>query len=239
MTVELLLANLAVCLASFVQASVGIGFAMIAVPLLALIDLGYVPGPSITVMMVLSIAMLVAARQDVDRGGLSALLPGLAIGTVAGALLLGALSDAAFQFIFGGIVLAAVAAVASGYVPRRTPTSYGIGGATAGLMGTISGMHGPPLAILYAKAPPPVARATIALIFVIGSALSLVSLALAGHFGLAEAYTAMTLMPGLIAGFALAGPGRALMTEKLARTLMLSLAAASALILIAKAASSG
>ena len=233
-TGELLLANLIVCFAGFVQASAGIGFAMIAVPLLVLVDLGYAPGPSLFAMLFLSIAMAASGRRDIDRQGLSSLLPGLCVGTVAGALLLGALSPAWFGLVFGAIVLAAIILGQIVAAPPRSRTSYGAGGFAAGLMGTISGIHGPPLAVLYQRADPARARATIALIFVIASVLSLVSLSLEGIFGRAQLLTGLSLLPGLAVGYFLAQRSRAHISDALARGVMLTIAGASAVILIAK-----
>ncbi len=231
---ELVLANLVVCFAGFVQASAGIGYAMIAVPLLVLIDLGYAPGPSLFAMMFLSIAMAAAERRDIDRQGLAALLPGLCLGTVAGALLLGALDPAWFGPLFGGIVLAAIAIGQLAAAPPRSSASFGAGGFVAGLMGTMSGIHGPPLAVLYQRADHARARATIALIFVIASALSLVSLALEGLFGRAQLVAGLSLLPGLALGYLLAQRSRAHISDALARAMMLIIAGASAVILIAK-----
>ncbi len=233
-TAELVLVNLIVCFAAFVQASAGIGFAMIAVPLLVLVDLAYAPGPSLFAMMFLSIAMAAVDRQHIDRRGLSSLLPGLCLGTVAGALLLGALSPAWFGLVFGSIVLAAIVIGLFVTAPPSSRASYGAGGFVAGLMGTISGIHGPPLAVLYQRADHAKARATIALIFVIASALSLISLYLEGIFRGPQLITGLSLLPGLALGYLLAQRSRAHISETLARNLMLAIAGASAVILIAK-----
>ena len=232
--VQLALANLVVCVAGFLQASAGIGYAMIAVPLLVLIDIAYAPGPSLFAMLFLSLTMALAGRADIDRQGLASLLPGLCLGTVAGALLLGALSPAWFRLVFGIIILTALAIGLFVKAPPRSPASYGAGGFTAGLMGTISGIHGPPLAVLYQRADPARARATIALIFVIASVLSLVSLHLEGLFGQPQVVMGLSLLPGLALGYLLARRGRAHISDALASALMLAVAGVSAIVLIAK-----
>ena len=114
---DLILANLFVGLAAFIQAAVGIGFAMIAVPLLALIDLAYVPTSSLLVMLVLSVYMLVSGWADIDRAGLSTLLPGLLIGTLIAAALLPLLDGQWFGVVFGFIVLFGVALSFLGNLP--------------------------------------------------------------------------------------------------------------------------
>lgn len=234
MTIELLVANIVVGFAGFVQTTTGVGFAMIAVPILVLIDLSYAPGPSLFVMAFLAIAMVVGAWRDVDGKGFSALFPGLAVGTLVGSQLLGLLSASAFGLVFGSIVLAGLALGRIGFAPRRTPVVNASGGFVSGLMGTISGIHGPPLAVLYQRAEPAKARATIAFVFVFASVLSLISLHLNGYFGREEALAGLALLPGLVAGFAIAMSGRRFIPDRVARSAMLAIAAFSAVTLIVK-----
>ena len=66
---SLLVANLIVTAAAFLQASVGVGFAMIAVPLLLLLEPQLVPVPILTAMTVLAAAMLLRERSAFDRDG--------------------------------------------------------------------------------------------------------------------------------------------------------------------------
>ena len=201
---DLALANAVVALAAFVQAAAGIGFAMIAVPLLALVDLSYVPGPSLFAMLGLSLIMTGRGWHDIERLGLAALLPGLAVGTVIGVHLFGMLPPSAMGAIFGSIVLIALALGQAGLVPRRTTPSLAMSGAIAGLMGTVAGIHGPALAVVYQDVAPRTARATIALIFVIAICLSLVSLHLGTLFSQAELLMGFALWPGVLTGYILA-----------------------------------
>jgi len=234
MTIEILIANVIVGFAGFVQTTTGIGFAMIAVPMLVLIDLSYAPGPSLFVMLFLSIAMVAGAWMDVDRQGFATLLPGLLIGTVAGSLVLSMLSATAFGLVFGFIILGALALGRIGFAPRQSPVVNASGGFVSGLMGTVSGIHGPPLAVVYQRAEPATTRATIAFVLVIASVLSLITLNSTGFFGREEALSGLSLVPGLAVGFALAVSGRRFIANSVARNAMLAIAAISAITLIAK-----
>lgn len=234
MAFELLVANVIVGFAGFVQTTTGVGFAMVAVPMLVLVDLSYAPGPSLFVMLFLSIAMVAGSWSDVDRQGFATLFPGLFLGTIAGSRLLGMLSASAFGLVFGFIVLAALVLGRMGFAPRQSPVVNASGGFVSGLMGTISGIHGPPLAVLYQRADPARARATIAFVFVIASVLSLVSLNSAGYFGRDEALAGLALVPGLVVGFVLASTGRRFISDSVARNAMLWIAAISAITLIGK-----
>lgn len=71
----MIVANLIVAVAAFLQASVGVGFAMIAVPLLLILDPELVPVPVLSAMTVLAAAMLIRERDAFDRKGVMALLP--------------------------------------------------------------------------------------------------------------------------------------------------------------------
>jgi uncharacterized membrane protein YfcA len=234
MTVEFVVANVIVGFAAFVQTTSGIGFAMVAVPMLVLIDLSYAPGPALFAMLFLSVAMVAGAWQDVDRQGFSSLFPGLLVGTIVGSQLLGLLSAAAFGVVFGVIVLASLALGQMGFAPQRTPVVNATGGAVSGLMGTISGIHGPPLAILYQRGEMATGRATMAFVFVFASILSLVSLNLNGFFGRDEVLAGLGLVPGIAVGFVVAISGRRFISDGAAHTAMLAIAAISAVILIAR-----
>ena len=232
MTIELLVANVIVGFAGFVQTTTGIGFAMIAVPMLVLIDLSYAPGPALLAMLFLSVAMVAGSWRDVDRQGFPALFPGLLVGTVVGAQLLGLLSATTFGVAFGLIVLGSLAVGQMGFAPQRTPMANITGGFLSGLMGTISGIHGPPLVVLYQRAEMATARATISFVFVFASILSLVSLHLNGYFGQEEALAGLSLVPGIVIGFGVALSGRRFISDSAARSAMLVIAATSSVILI-------
>lgn len=237
MTFELLIANVIVSFGGFVQTTTGIGFAMIAVPMLVLIDLTYAPGPALFAMLFLSVAMVMGSWQDVDRQGFSTLFPGLLVGTVVGAQLLGLLSATAFGLVFGFIVLGSLALGQIGFTPERTPVTNATGGFVSGLMGTISGIHGPPLAVLYQRAEIATARATIAFVFVFASIFSLILLHLNGYFGREEALAGLALLPGIAVGFGVAVSGRRFMSDVAARNAMLIIAAVSAVTLIVRSLS--
>ena len=232
MTPELLVANLIVCLAGFVQTTTGVGFAMIAVPMLLLVDLKYAPGPALFAMLFLAIAMSIGAWNDVDREAFPFLFPGLAVGTIVGSVLVGMLSEQNFGLVFGLIVLGGIALGLMGCAPEQTPRVDAASGVVSGAMGTMSGIHGPPLAVLYQRAEPTTARATIAFVFVVASSLSLISLSAAGLFGRQEVVAGLSLLPGLAVGFLLARSGRQFISDGAARYGMLGIAAVSAIVLI-------
>jgi uncharacterized membrane protein YfcA len=224
-----LLASVVVAIAAFVQASVGVGFAMIAVPLLLLLDPSLVPVPMLSAMLVLSTIMLLHERHHVDRASLGVLLPGLAVGTLIGATLAPFLPVNS-AFVFGGLILAAVAWSVFGPPIVMTPANSRVAGVVAGAMGTVSGLHGPALAIAYQRHAPERARAIIAGVFVLAAALSVVALLVSGVADGGDLTRGAVLVPGTMAGFVTAtlvpSPPPGVM-----RAGMLSVATASALLL--------
>lgn len=230
----LALANAIVLLAAFVQAGTGIGFAMIAVPLLALVDLALVPGPALAAMVVLSALMARRGRGDIEVRDFRALLPGLVAGSVLGAVVLRLLPAEHLGTTVGAVILVAVAVTASGVHARITPVNLLAGGTAAGLMGTIAAIHGPPLAILYAGAPLARARAMIAVTFVIAALLSLGFLAAAGRFDWNGLLNGLALLPGVLAGFAIAQRAIGRIPARWLRAAMLALAGASGALLVGR-----
>lgn len=230
----LVLANLVTFLAAFVQTATGLVFAMVAVPLLAIIHLDFVPGPTLFASVFLATSMLVGGRSAIVGTETVAMLPALAVGTVVGAIVLAVAPTQALGPLFALAILAAVAVTVLVRPFDLTPLSLRYGGFAAGLMGTVSGIHGPPLAVLYQKESVEKTRATMALVFLIGYVISLIALAAAGHFDLRRGALGLQLLPGLFLGFAAARKARGLLPVGVVRASMLAVASISAIVLLAK-----
>lgn len=231
-TFSYILANLAVFIAALVQASAGIGFAMIAVPLLLLIDFAFVPAPVLIVLCTLALLMTWQEFDQIDWQGMPALLPGMATGTLLAALLFDHIDPSFSGILFGSILLLALMMVSLARPLPRRPFLMAISGMVSGMMGTISGIHGPALAILYQGVAPARARATIAMIFVISSATALGFLTYKGFAGLRQWQIGFGLMPGLFLGLLAAFPIRGRLPKSWLRRMMLGLVGTSAVLLI-------
>lgn len=228
----IVLANCAVFLGSLVQTTTGMGFAMVAAPLLALISLDLVPGPMLLVNLILSALMLSSDRSNINRRELTILMPMIGIGTVVGGLVLASLSPEHFGLLFGLMIFAAV--VASMFVNNiaLSATTLTAGGLIAGLMGTTSGIPGPPLAVLYQHEDLQKTRPTLAVVFTFAYIASLAAVTFADKFNLGLALDGLKLLPGLILGYLLAKKYRGLIAPNTGRMLMLSIAAVSSIMLI-------
>jgi uncharacterized membrane protein YfcA len=191
--------------AAFVQAGLGVGFGLVAAPLLALLDPALAPAPVIWLGATVAALSAWRERARIAWGEVGTGLIGRFAGVAAATGALALLPDRdAFATLFGALTLAAVALSASGWRVAFTRARL-VGMATlSGLMGTITSIGAPPMAILYAERPPGAARPTLQAFFAIGAASSLVALHASGWADWRDPARAAVLAPGMLAGVALA-----------------------------------
>ncbi|MDH3669177.1 MAG: sulfite exporter TauE/SafE family protein [Paracoccaceae bacterium] len=234
MTLELLVANAVIFVAAVLQAATGIGFAMVAVPLLALINLAWIPAPMLICNIVLSVILMSRGRAALDPTEGPPLVVGLTLGTFAGAGVLTLFDERWLGVSIGAIIVVAVTASLA-TPPIRINRPRLLAGATlGGATGIISAMHGPPLVLLYQRERPEKVRATMAGVFIFGSLLALGSLWLAGFLGWEQIWRGLILLPGVALGYLV---GRALggrMTPGAVRYAMLGVSGAAGLALLIK-----
>lgn len=194
---DLLLASAAVVAGAAVQGGVGFGMNLIAAPLLAFIDPALVPGPAIAAAVLLTILVAVRERASIDRRSVSIALVGRIPGTVAGALLIGALPASGVSLTVAAGVLLAVLLNLRRPRFRPTPGTLLVAGMVSGFGGTSSSIGGPPMAVVFANEPGPVVRGNLSMIFVVGGIMSIIALALVGDFGRQETMASLLLiLPG-------------------------------------------
>lgn len=223
-----------VALAAAVQSSTGLGFGLLAAPILGIVEPSLVPGPLLALALLISILLAAREWRSIDRSGLLYALAGRVPASILAGLTLSALPASAFGVLFASLVLAAVALSASGL---RVPTSPGAmltAGAASGYMGTITSIGAPPMAIVYQNATGPVVRATLGVFFLVGAAVSIGALALFGHFGAADLVATAQLAPAVAVGFALSHWGRRVVDRGRVRPYLLGLSAAAAAVLLLK-----
>ncbi len=218
--------------AAMVQAVAGFGLALVAAPLLLLVYGSFVPGPMMAGGLVLTVLILIRDRQHVDVSGLTFSLIGRVIGTAGAAGFLLIASDALFDMTFGVLVMFAVILSAVGLQPRPNRKNAVIAGTLSGLMGTISSIGGPPVALLYQNAGASRLRGTLAGFFLVGSLVSLLALAWVGRFGSEEVVLSLFLALPMALGFWLGEPLRSRMSDRAIRPLVLGLSFVSAMIVL-------
>ncbi len=103
------LAIAVVAVGALLQGTVGFGLALVAAPLLVLLDPLYVPGPLLMAALVLALLMSYRERREVDLGMLRWAVVGRIAGGSAAAYLLASLPKEPLALLFAGLVLLGVA----------------------------------------------------------------------------------------------------------------------------------
>ncbi len=199
--VELALASLSVCIGAMIQGSVGFGLNVVAAPVLVLIDTTLVPGPALFAALVLTLLVGGRNRAGIDRKGFGWLIAGRVPATIAAAFFVASLPEAGIAVALAVAVLVAVALSLAGWRFPRTPSTLITVGALSGVMGTISSVGGPPVAMAYQDARGAQLRGTLSAILAFGATFSCIMLAVAGRFGLEEIRASLVLLPGVVVGF--------------------------------------
>ena len=226
---QLVLASGVVGLGAMVQGSIGFGVNVVAGPILVLIDPELVPGPALVIAFVLTVLVAYRERGATDLGGFKWVFVGRVPGTVAGAFAAAALPEEGVAIALASVVLVAVLLSVGGWRVRRTPATLAGAGVVSGVMGTVSSIGGPPVALLYQDERGSEVRGTLSSIFAVGALFSLVLLAIVGRFGWHELSVALALLPAVAAGFVVSRWTVPIMDRGFVRPAILGLCAASAI----------
>jgi uncharacterized protein len=232
--IELALASFVVAVGAMVQGSIGFGLNVIGAPLLVLIDTAFIPGPALAAAFVLTVLVGVRERHAIDTSGFGWIFGARLPVSIATAVVVASLPESTLAVSLSAVVLLAVMMSALGWRVERKPLTYAAAGALSGVMGTISSVGGPPLAILYQDARGPMVRSTMSAIFVFGTITSLVPLVAVGRFGLAEVKLTLILVPGVLIGYFTSRFTRNVLDRGFMRPAVLALSALSAIGAIAR-----
>ena len=191
---------LAVMFGALIQGSVGFGFALIVVPILALADPESLPATVLLLALPLTSVVAFRERHSIDLPGFYWVTGGRLLGIAGGLGLLVTVPTSYLSVLTGGLILAAVfMSLLSSDFGVKNKTRL-VGGIASGVMGTAAGVGGPPLAIVYQNQPGPELRSTIALSFALGNVVSLLGLVLVGELGEHQLRLALLLFPSLLLG---------------------------------------
>jgi len=221
-----------VAAASALQAATGMGMALLAAPLLALIDPSLVPGPMLCTVVVLSIAVAWRERHAVSGQVVGLGLAGLLLGAAIGAGILRLLFGLDLAPVFAVLILAMVAVSVSGVRIDASRPALLLGGAASGVVGTMFGVHGPPIALVLQHERPERMRATLCAFFAVGCTLSLLALAAIGAFGAVQIGQALRLVPAVAVGLLVAPFISRRIDRQRARVAVLVISTLSALALL-------
>lgn len=183
-----------------VQGSIGFGLNLIAVPAIAIYQPAALPAAAIIFALPMTFGSAFRERSHIDWSAVLWTTLGRLPGVVLGAWIVAALDPETLSMVIGGIVvLAVLMSIASPAIAihRGSQASVGFLG---GLMGTASSIGGPPMALLYQYQPGPIVRSTLGAAFLVGTALSLSALAIAGEVSPLHWRFAGVMVPGVVLG---------------------------------------
>ncbi|MFD0471924.1 sulfite exporter TauE/SafE family protein [Nonomuraea thailandensis] len=218
---------------AIVQGGVGFGLGLVAAPVLTMLAPDLMPGTIQVVNMTLPLFTLAVEWRRVDWRGLGFALLGRLPGSAIAAVIIVYVSVYTRGIFVAVMVLIAVALTARALsVPRNgyTITSAGF---VSGITGTATGIGGPPIALVYQNAKGPQIRATLAMFFFLSAAQSLVILQIVGAARPGAADRGVLIVP-MVLGFLVSGPLRRYLDGGKVRVAVLTVAALSAVGLIAQ-----
>ena len=219
---------------AFMQGMGGVGFAMFAAPVALVFAPEMVPGTLLTLGGFISLLTALRERREIQWAAAGTALTGRALGTVVAVTALTQLTSHEVGIVFACIILAAVALSVKGPHIAATRTNVAIAGIASGIMGTLTSVGAPPLAIAFQHTPAAQLRATIGLILFCGSIISLSSLAYAQLFSWTQFILGVALAPFVLAGFAASSRFRHYVSQRLLRIFLLSFCSLSAVGLLIK-----
>lgn len=186
--------------AAFVQATIGVGFALIVAPILAFTAPDLLPVALLVLMLPLNAFVGWREREALDWFGSGWITAGRALGTLFGFWILVAVSSATLNLLVGIATLAAALAslLAPAFNPNRS--AFIAAGLMTGITETATGIGGPPLALVYQHHAAASLRANVAVCFLIGELFSLILLAATARVNLWQIEAAGMLLPALAIG---------------------------------------
>ncbi|MGJ9412953.1 TSUP family transporter [Aeromicrobium sp. CF4.19] len=223
-----------VLVGSLVQSVVGIGLGLTAAPVITLAAPQLMPGVMLILATTFPLVTLAREREDIDWRGLGWTVVPRVLGTVLGVWVVASVDERGLGIGVGLIVLAATVLTARTVVIPITRGTLSVAGFIGGVTGTASSIGGPPVALLYQHRPPRQIRTTLAVYFLVGSAISLVGLGIAGELRLDQLVVAACLLPVLLLGSLLSGPVRRAVAPSVIRPAVLVVCGTSAVVLLVR-----
>ncbi|WP_281690135.1 sulfite exporter TauE/SafE family protein [Pseudonocardia thermophila] len=229
-----IIGGVAALVGAIVQSSVGLGVGLVATPIVTLLFPSLMPGSILIAATVVPLLTLSRELRHADLRGLGWAFLGRVAGTPLGVWVVAAVSTQVLGAVVGLVVLAALAASAWSTQVPRNPVTLTAAGMVAGATGTATAIGGPPIALLYHRESGPRVRATLAVFFVVGALLSVLTLAVTGELPVVQVTAGLVLTPFVAAGFWLSGPLRRYLDAGRMRVAVLVVVGASALTLIGR-----
>lgn len=218
---------------TLIQRLSGAGYGMFAAPVMALVAPEWVPGTVLLVGFVIGSGAILNTRGAVQWRDLPPGFAGRILGAgIAAYIATAVVGTDALAIIVGFIVLFAVALTLMGLSFPITTSSLFVAGAVGGVMGTLTGIGAPPMAILYSKVETRRSAATQNAFYGFGTLVAIIALSVAGIMTLAQVAFAASLAPLVPVALWLSKPLAVRFERGAIRPWALGLATCSALALL-------
>lgn len=191
-----------------VQHSIGIGFGLITTPLMLVIDPRMVPVVALGLGMTSSLLQTLKSHSHLNLRhclwSTIARIGGVGVTMVVLIELIEDTTSRLFSLVFAGCLLLAVAMTACNWL-RLRPTSFSVVVATlvSSVMGTLTSLSGPAMALLYVGEKPEVTRSHLSFMLLTGTIITLAALALNGLVSRHQLELYAFFLPALVVGVAL------------------------------------
>lgn len=223
----------AVFFGTILQRLSGQAYGMLVSPTMAVLAPEYLPASVLLLGIFVGAGAISLDFSDVSWKEAWPGMLGRMLGAFAGAGIALALVDReGFSVVVGCLVLLAVVLSLSGLRIRITAMTLSIAGFIAGIMGTITAIGAPPMAILYASEAARRARAMQNLFFMWGMVWSIAALGLAGLIDLIDVILTVCLIPFAVAGLIACQPAAEYLAGRNLRPVTLSLASFAAFVIL-------
>lgn len=190
-----------VTLAALLQSVSGIGLALVAAPLLVLLDRDFLPGPILSLGFCLSVLTSWRYRRALHLGNTLLALYGRVPGSLVGLMLLTVASQNAISLGFGVLIIVSVLLSYRRVAVEASRNNLLVAGFFSGVMGTTTSVGGPPMALVYQNSDPDTVRAQLGFYFLIGTGLSIMLLVVSGNYSAYQLGLVIPLVPAAILGF--------------------------------------
>ena len=231
---SLLLASIIIFFGALTQSLIGFGLAVVATPLLYLVDPQLVPAPVIVMGFSISLLTLFRERTSLEFNGLQYALLGRIPGGFLGAALLIFAPQPVLGLAIASIVAAAVILSLLKFNLKVNRKSLFAAGFVSGIFGNVAAIGGPPMAILLSGRDAKQFRAALSAFFIFSSTIALVILAITGLLTIEHLWLSLMLLPGVILGYLVSGRLVGYIDKNKTRKITLLLCSVSALVLTIK-----
>ncbi|GAC1457128.1 MAG: sulfite exporter TauE/SafE family protein [Pseudarthrobacter sp.] len=222
-----ILVAVTVAIASLVQGSTGMGFALIVAPVVGFFEPQLLPVLLLVLMLPLNAYVVWRERHALDLHGAGWITIGRVAGTVSGFWVLMAIPPSGMHLLIGiSTILAALVSLVMPSFKAGRGALLAVGTVT-GITETATGIGGPPWVLAYQHHHASVLRSTVAFCFLIGEIMSLGLLAGTGNVRIEQFQIAPYLLPALIIGALASAAIHQRLGGKRMRTIVLTFALVS------------